>query len=841
MKTEQRRTQNTFVFNLRRIHTNGWYTKIFRNNTYLLSPDCSVPTDCNFLLQKEKEWYKETNPNLRRALDYIAFLFSDFGVYTSQIFDIQTIYRSIQIKMSLLRCSSPAFKGLLLSSWILLSSSLQLVMAVDRSKFRTCSQTSFCRRHRDKAPDTPRQFQVDVSSMKFSFDDETESNETNDNNADGSGNGSDAGSARTGIWSSLFGGKKSPKKLQEYLGPAPVFTALLKSMDSKEELQLNLHLQNDGVARLRLTETKDFIESLENLQKKEPRWTSDELVLKEEGMIMVEHVQFIPAQSNLLQSYIERVFSTSQITSTNHFVALKYNSFAILIRLDSFELHMLDDAEQASKDPPMVSINAQNLMYFEQRRSHKIASTHLEFPEDQLQQEDVDRRTQEETKPKTEKKIVGYWEDGKAIYDDGSREEDDEVDNTAEKAKEQDHIQEQEDTEGLWEEKFQSHLDSKPYGPMSVGLDITFPQSQHLFGIPEHASETLLRKTVGEGAHYKEPYRLYNLDVFEYELDETMALYGSIPFLVSHRVTPSDDENDVSARSSTVGVFYFNPSETFIDVFSDPSSSSGTATHWMSESGILDIFLLPGSDKPSDIYKQYARLTGYPYLPPSFALGYHQCRWNYRDENDALTVHANFEKYDYPYDVLWLDIEHTDGKRYFTWDHHQFPNPESMQQKIEAQGRKMVTIVDPHIKRDNRYYIHKQAESKKLYIKDKDGKDFDGWCWPGSSSYPDFTNAKVREWWATQFSYNNYKGSTPSLYTWNDMNEPSVFNGPEVSMQKDMLSLDDVEHREWHNLYGMTFHRATAEGLILRNSQTPSRPFVLSRSFFAGSQQYGPM
>ena len=32
-----------------------------------------------------------------------------------------------------------------------------------------------------------------------------------------------------------------------------------------------------------------------------------------------------------------------------------------------------------------------------------------------------------------------------------------------------------------------------------------------------------------------EPYRLYNLDVFEYELDSRMALYGSIPVMIAHR------------------------------------------------------------------------------------------------------------------------------------------------------------------------------------------------------------------------------------------------------------------------------------------------------------------
>ena len=33
----------------------------------------------------------------------------------------------------------------------------------------------------------------------------------------------------------------------------------------------------------------------------------------------------------------------------------------------------------------------------------------------------------------------------------------------------------------------------------------------------------------------KEPYRLFNLDVFEYDLNNGMALYGSIPYMLAHR------------------------------------------------------------------------------------------------------------------------------------------------------------------------------------------------------------------------------------------------------------------------------------------------------------------
>ena len=98
----------------------------------------------------------------------------------------------------------------------------------------------------------------------------------------------------------------------------------------------------------------------------------------------------------------------------------------------------------------------------------------------------------------------------------------------------------------------------------------------------------------------------------------------------------------------------------------------------------------------------------------------------------------------------------------------------------------------------------------------------------------------MREWWAGRFALDKYEGSTLDLFTWNDMNEPSVFNGPEVSMQKDCRNLAGVEHRYWHNLYGLYMQRATAEGLTLRDLPTQSlRPFVLSRAFWAGSQRYG--
>lgn len=57
-----------------------------------------------------------------------------------------------------------------------------------------------------------------------------------------------------------------------------------------------------------------------------------------------------------------------------------------------------------------------------------------------------------------------------------------------------------EDESTWWEETFGGNTDSKPRGPESVGLDISFPGYEHVYGIPGHASSLSLKQT-----RYDEP------------------------------------------------------------------------------------------------------------------------------------------------------------------------------------------------------------------------------------------------------------------------------------------------------------------------------------------------
>lgn len=389
-------------------------------------------------------------------------------------------------------------------------------------------------------------------------------------------------------------------------------------------------------------------------------------------------------------------------------------------------------------------------------------------------------------------------------------------------------------TGSLWKETFKQFEDIKANGPTSVGSDLCLHGFSHVYGLPEHADGLQLKDT-----RAGEPYRLYNLDVFAYELQSRLGLYGSVPFLVAHK------------PDRTLGVFWLNSSETFVNVYYSPSDQQEdqsplvkrrrkqpqTDVRWLSESGLIDCTVLLGPS-PQQVFSQYAQLTGYQALPPLFSLGYHQCRWNYNDEADVKAVDDGFDLHDIPYDVIWLDIEHTDGKRYFTWDSVLFPDPAGLQRHLEKKKRKLVVINDPHIKVDPDWSLYCEAKDGGHFIKSRDGQIYRGSCWPGESCYLDFSNPDTRAWYSRCFSLEKYKGSTPSLFVWNDMNEPSVFDGPEQTMPKDAVHHGGVEHRELHNLYGFYQHMATFEGLITRSGGS-ERPFVLSRSFFAGSQRFG--
>lgn len=59
-------------------------------------------------------------------------------------------------------------------------------------------------------------------------------------------------------------------------------------------------------------------------------------------------------------------------------------------------------------------------------------------------------------------------------------------------------------------------------------IDVSFPNSSHIYGAHQHASNIALKTTQVNGA---DPYRFRNSDNGGYDVDSPMALYGAIPAL----------------------------------------------------------------------------------------------------------------------------------------------------------------------------------------------------------------------------------------------------------------------------------------------------------------------
>ena len=67
---------------------------------------------------------------------------------------------------------------------------------------------------------------------------------------------------------------------------------------------------------------------------------------------------------------------------------------------------------------------------------------------------------------------------------------------------------------------------------------------------------------------------------------------------------------------------------------------------------------------------------------------------------------STFDETGFPLDVLWLDIEYTSDRKWFTWNSTTFPDPIKLLDWVDAQGhRKLVPISDPHIKTDPDYSV----------------------------------------------------------------------------------------------------------------------------------------
>ena len=307
----------------------------------------------------------------------------------------------------------------------------------------------------------------------------------------------------------------------------------------------------------------------------------------------------------------------------------------------------------------------------------------------------------------------------------------------------------------------------------------------------------------------------WNVDAWRYG-EETPNLYQSHPFVLA--ILPDGEAVGVLAHSIRKGGLVV--------------AEDGIEFHF--EAGVFDVYVIRGPH-PLDVQRALASLVGKIELPPLWALGYHQSRWSYMDEAEVEGLAGEFKKRRIPCDALWLDIDHMDRFRTFSFDPRRFPEPKKMLQRLRDRGFHVVVIADPAVQAAEGHALAEDGLALDHFVKDALGRPWRGRCWPGVCYWPDFTREETRAWWAgwtAEFVRLGVDG------IWNDMNEPAVFRTPTRTMPEDLVhrGFGGGSHARFHNVYGFLMTEATRRGFA--HARQDRRPFVLTRSSFLGGARY---
>jgi len=252
--------------------------------------------------------------------------------------------------------------------------------------------------------------------------------------------------------------------------------------------------------------------------------------------------------------------------------------------------------------------------------------------------------------------------------------------------------------------------------------------------------------------------------------------------------------------------------------------------------------------------------VGFPYMPPFWALGWHQCRWGYKSVLETSVVVDTYDKFDLPLDTIWNDIDYMDAYKDFTSDPKTFPAAQlrAFVKRLHDTSMQYMMIVDPGIKNEGGYKSYTDLLDSKAYINDAAGKPLIGKVWPGTVIFPDFLHPNATDYWFSQLK--SYYDSGPEFDgIWIDMNEVSNFcdgqcategekfetpeNPPYVpggfplSQKTANVTATTYLSNEYntHNLYGWS------EGIVTKQAAEKlrgKRSVVISRSTFAGTGRH---
>jgi len=309
----------------------------------------------------------------------------------------------------------------------------------------------------------------------------------------------------------------------------------------------------------------------------------------------------------------------------------------------------------------------------------------------------------------------------------------------------------------------------------------------------------------------------WNTDAYAYNEDRD-PIYSTIPFYIGVH------------HNLSYGIFLDNTWQTDFNF----GASNNRFSSFGARGGEMNYYFIYHSTL-AGIITSYTSLTGRMKLPPLWSLGYQQNRYSYYPETEVYRIAQTLREKKIPADGITLDIHYMDHYKVFTWDKERFPNPKQMTDKLNSMGFKLTVIVDPGVRVEPGYATYESGLKNNIFIKYPDSTNYTGEVWPGWCNFPDFTSQKARDWWGGQIKKYGEDGVSG---IWNDMNEIATWGSKMPDNVLFSFEGNMASHLQAHNVYGFNMARASYEGA---KKAFRKRPFVLTRSGYAGFQRYAAM
>ncbi|MEU1896575.1 glycoside hydrolase family 31 protein [Streptomyces pristinaespiralis] len=252
------------------------------------------------------------------------------------------------------------------------------------------------------------------------------------------------------------------------------------------------------------------------------------------------------------------------------------------------------------------------------------------------------------------------------------------------------------------------------------------------------------------------------------------------------------------------------------------------------DGGPLRSWVLVGP--PARVLGGWAQLTGAPALPPSWALGPQHVRpGGEEDVRRAVDAHR---EHGLPLSAVHVGGGPRRAPAGPATDLEGFPRLSALAKDLRDDGVRLVRAVGPAVGAGPMEALYGHGSAAGLFVRDAGGAEVRGVSGRGDCVFPDFTDPRVREWWGELSGQGASEGFAGM---WLDGNEPvscTVFAGATLPRSsRHVLEGRGGDHREAHNVYGLAMARAAYEGM--RGVFPEERPFVVSRSGWAGMQRYG--